>query len=312
MSDSKVKFLKEPNKIVELFALIMGVTYVLGYIIVNSYYVSLGIGHLSVFKIKYLSAGILYLLVIIVFIISLFPFILTYFITDNQMRDENDKLKASEQSFMKAVSLLFSSFITILIFLNNVFDIKVNKNSWEISNGTLLIALFIMVELLINKILKRNDSIKLLKIRKVLRVVWVVLVTGFVLYLESLNPLPFLFLIASLVFLSSLRKVFQGPTINKELFKSTREVYFLVYGISMFLIAVIDFGTMSYGHIKPEYGGGKPIEIKYSLRTDPSKMKAARLVDQSEREVIIILDDNRVLQLLKDDITSIEYVPIKK
>ncbi len=332
-------------KFFENFAAILGMTYVIGFIIVNSYFNSFGINSFSFLKTSYLTAGFLFIVIFLIFYISinasgedllLINFEKLHEIKISLLFEGFNKLKEKHKKIIDFINggncqncttkcdikedyykvlregqvlVLTSSFIH-LFFLGSLLWVSINFltiiNQFSSFNFNLTFYNLIGFTAIVIFLYSLFSIVDLRKNSNLFS------------FLIRFSKISFIFLFISamlylyrinvifLIFMIASFLIFLGRREETRFLKKPISLYIVRFTI--FLISLVAFGQYSYGNIKSNYGGGFPSKINI-IENNKDIIKSVYLIDQTEKE-IIIKKDKQILQLNKNNIKEIEYIKI--
>ena len=298
--------------------------YVTGFVVVNSYYlITYGYAGSGIFKVKYISAGILFLVILLLLVAAIYPI----YWASSQPEDNSVKTpKRRRQASIAGPSLCIVLLWQLLVRITSP-DIKIeSEGSWlTYLPSAFMAAWFGLIgaeQALSWKVPEKSW------IRITLTCVYVVLGLG--VFFSAFMPLNILFLLTLLGALSQLK----DPILSKQpLLEQFREwpvapTYNLLYSGLLFLTALVVFGAQFYGHVYPHFGGGAPPHVRIVLTADGKKaveklgyesppsgtFEHVHLIDSDEQDYLVVLrwSDNThggLVQLKRAHVDSLLYLP---
>jgi hypothetical protein len=283
----------------KVFLFLVGLAYVFGFLIVNSYLGSLGIVSIGILKAKYIAAGAVFLLFVCLSGIILYP--ITLFASNRQ------PLVKIENVFFAAGSLAFMQYLLVHVAPGTVY-LKWGDKWSSVYMVLVIIGSISFILLIISSAVGKLSKMRgpsffvamgvmaFLSFEK--DVLWVFL---------SLLSLAFF----SGLFISDLRKV------KSKSMSITNMVFITVMVVSCSLALCETYAAKLYPKIKNEYGGGKPVSITLLLsENDKLWLKLLFIDDQKTVEIMqdvtLIDEDGEYFFVQKEANKETKTIRIKK
>lgn len=299
-------------------------SYAIGFIIVNSYLLTFGYSGNALIKTTYISAGILFLLLVTPLALLLYSF----FLSRQWANDTTQDLSARRRR-VNILSLGLLAFVAYYI-LNHIASNELRayyeESAWWapfISGAALVIFIGWLTLENINREWKLAVRAKKYAGLSTLFLYFTIFLTAF--KIEVVFCLAFVVLA---VFLG-MQFFLNDRSILHRLRESPPDVALdLVIVIVLSLTAIGLFGTTLYGHIRPQYGGGQPTRVRVliaegkltvlrlqgGLRNIDTLLSDTQLIDSSEKELLLLLkssyDDKGLLfQVDRSIVDAVLYLP---
>jgi hypothetical protein len=274
--------------------LLVGLSYIFGFLIVNSHLNSYGITYIDVLKAKYLATGAMFLLLMLLSGISLYPFVL-FFLN----RESSTK---REEMFFSIGSLFFLQY-----FFQTIAPGVISIKPFSGSNLTM----YIMAGLSLVLFMIFGFIEKLSKYRVIFHFALNAILAYLFFELGALWFLVILIISAFLFarFLSDLTKVLSKQIQISDLAWSTIIVVTIIFSLCR------SYSYNIYPKVLNEYGGGKPITMTLIL-TDEKKAKikidGLHSIDKKIEDVTLLDEDGEYFFFQKKDLKQIKALRIKK
>ena len=307
------------DKLPTIIAISTTVLYVLGFIVVNAYMTTKGITEQSLISSKYISAGVLLLVVSLMF----YFFVLKH--TDNRAR--NGVL------LNLAWSNIFKIYIHNFYFLEDIFSCCF-FSVWVLqigasSIGTLSLAVVMSTLVAICNLLSDSKTLPIRAIFILKGLLYLLGVTIFHLvgtYEQTLTYLFFssfvfycAYVVAATTFENSQKLSSSFGKLLIGLNTGWGQTFVGIYAI----IAATIFGAFTYGHITPRFGGGSPPRVEPILAENANEQikkifndanQGIYLLTVSDKTAIFEVDkdgqEKKVIQIPSDQLNGIIYAPV--
>lgn len=310
----------------ELLTVLAVGSYAIGFVIVNTYLLQFGYSGHALFKTTYISAGILFLLIGTLLAI---PFYSTLQINQQGKDTTQGTFKRQPGTYLLLFSVSAPFFIAFG--LMKILDPTELSVTYEGTNGRIVVAgLAAMGLALVLWRLENTESEWPLAI-------WAKKYSGLsiLLYSSALFLTTFkievVICLASIVVAAILWMLLglDSQSILHRLRISSPDYAMYLAGLIIISMSAMKlFGTMIYGHITPQYGGGQPAHVRVliggekmtalSLQGAPHNLATlladAQLVDSSEKELLLLLKATHdgkglLLQVDRSIVDAVLYLP---
>jgi len=308
------------KRAVEALTILAVSSYAIGFIIVNSYLLNYGSAGASLFKVKYISAGLLFLLIAALIAIS--------FSAVFWARTQKEELESNRR---RAVlwAPTFALYILYLL-LNQITDSEVRSPLEEIQWlrwVPLAVLMMLVAGLVIEESkwewrgarwLRNNRGVSNLGLASV------ILITSY-----SPAVLMVLGLLAYIIFSAMSFAFSEDPVAVRFNDWPIKVIYDLAFFVVLLLISLGFFGQSMYGHIKPQYGGGQPARVRVVLAEEKrvqfmhlglqqeaeTLLGDTQLIDSTDTEFLFLVkkshgDKGLLLQVNKSLVDVLLYYPI--
>ncbi len=299
-------------------------SYAIGFIVVNSYLLAYGYSSYALFKTAYIGAGILFLIFVTPMAITLYSFVLSR----EWAKDTSQDLSAKRRrlNFVSIPILIFVAYFM----LNSIASDELRTAADEFPSWVIYLMAAVLV-----------ISVCMLFLENVNRewrlAVWAKKYNGlssFILYITGffwsykVVALYSILLVGFAVWLT-IKFLFGEQSILTRVRDWPPGVAAELAGvIGLSLVAIGFFGTTLYGHIKPQYGGGKPSRVRVLIAEGkkgalspqdwPKNMESlladTQLIDSTEKELLLLLkssyeDKGLLLQVDRSIVDAVLYLP---
>lgn len=279
----------------EFLTILAVASYALGFVIVNSHLLTYGYSGAGLFKVKYISAGLLFLL-----LTSLIGFSFSAIFWARIQKNEHESNKRKAVIWAPA----FAMFILTQVFIV-ISDKEIQSSSehplWPTWVSLGLLA-FLMMLMGIEASQWKWKGAEWL--RKNPGLTYLLLMVFYLLHHMSLMAATILGFLALSIFFVMWFVLNEIPIMVRFKEWPTAVIHQMSIGLLFFLFMVGTFGTYLYGHILPQYGGGEPARVRVVL----AKEKRDQLKQLGYEENEALLADT----LLIDSTDSEHLFLIKK
>jgi hypothetical protein len=311
----------------ELLTVLAIGSYTIGFIVVNSYLLTFGYSGRSLFDTTYISAGILFFLLVTPIALLVYSF----FVSSQLAKDANpdSSYKGKRLNLVAMGTLAFLPYFLLNHIVTSELRSSIDDSpAWLIY----LVGTALVVSLLLLTLENLNKQWKLAQWAKTHPGLSYVLLypTVFVSAFNFSVVYCIGFLIFSVWFVMWL--LLQKKPIAERLLDWPPGVaYELVVAIVIFLVSLGLFGTTLYGHIQPQYGGGHPARVRVVLTNEkrkllnlsglPSQLDTmladTQLIDSTDQAILILLkssyeDKGILLELDRSIVDAILYLPFSR
>ena len=282
--------------------------YLIGYIVVNSYYVKNGFFSYDIFSIQILSAGILF---------SLIYGIYGFVVGRRLYHLKSDKDNFIEMGANYCWPLLWRDFISIFVFVEVLFAILVSVYwtsiiLFDVTDKFKNFAYILTVAFLFDYFVLWRRGLYKRKPHIALPAAFVVFCLVILYGIKQIDSIPIILLIAHYI-IFSLLLYFVIDTHRRSNSSPVFTAFWTLITVATFTVSL---GSTYYGSIKSEMGGGEPRTVKIILNISnsnlnsllvgkDSKPKKVHILGESSTELFIDLDTGKEIQPLRVSKTAI-------
>lgn len=286
--------IQEPNYIIKIFkfagrasgfiGIVTILSYITGFVIINSYLGKYGLTAGELFGAKYLSAGLLYLAITVIFIVNWWFFIKSYYIMA-ECKTFREKIKY----IAYPIVLIISTLIFLIVIFSPSKHTGDMIDKFFQKNWTQYLFLILLVIFAITRVL--GWFFKTSKNRLENWGMFFLVILMFVFILQKASVFFFLWVIFLFCLLSLIfgRKKTNEP-FSPILIDSLGKRYINPIGFASTLVLTFSmiwfFGRMIYERITPDIGGGSPVKVKILLRESLPSSFSTVIKDTSNADVI--------------------------
>jgi uncharacterized membrane protein len=320
VSNDYIKLRSALKTLAESVTILGAIIYVTGFVIVNSYFLSYGYTVTPLFRVRYLSAGLLFAALCFLIAFGMFPVYWAY-----RKSQESPPVTSSELTWglFGGLGIFFYVFKRIIegIITDDIRGEGVNSYQ-NIHTAALIVIVALLIFEVINA--KRQWFPRLASVNGLAAAVFFLL-----LFIGSvdLQALQFVGGAVGVVGILGILKLKEWEPDKWITIDPVNNAYILAAGVGCAFFTISTFSTYFYPFVKPQFGGGQLSRVRVILNDDaidqvaklgfpkdPTQLLSdAQLLDSSDNEFLIVVKSSQsdrgvLLQLERHMVDTVMYL----